>query len=241
VPVLLFLYPNETPAAITSISLTVACFNAISGSIAYGRLKRIDYKSGLFFSLTAIPGAIIGAYIISFLNRSIFQYVFGVIVLIVAAYLLARPGKKITLGFLQKRQTHRQLYDSQRNIYNYSFNLPSGMFIAFFVGVISGLLGIGGGIVHVPALTQVLCFPAHVATATSHFMVAITTFAAIDTHVVSGTFSGDIGVTLVLSAGVVVGAQFGARLSEKVTGVLIVRLLALGLIIVALRLLIAPI
>jgi hypothetical protein len=47
--ILLFLYPQETPATITSITLTVAFFNALSGSIAYHRLRRIDYRSGLFF------------------------------------------------------------------------------------------------------------------------------------------------------------------------------------------------
>ncbi len=65
VPILLFLYPQETPATITSITLTVAFFNALSGSIAYGRLRRIDYRSGLLFSLVAVPGAIIGALMVA--------------------------------------------------------------------------------------------------------------------------------------------------------------------------------
>ncbi|MFH1646399.1 MAG: sulfite exporter TauE/SafE family protein [Chloroflexota bacterium] len=240
VPVLLFLYPDESPATITSITLTVAFFNALSGSIAYGRLKRIDYRSGLFFALTAVPGAIIGAFLIGFLSRTVFQYIFGAILLMVAAYLLARPGRKASSRFLLKWPTSRRITDSRENVHSYSFSLPVGMVIAFFVGVISGLLGIGGGIIHVPALTQILGFPAHIATATSHFMVAITTFAAIGTHLVSGTFTSDIGRVLVLSAGAVIGAQFGARLSQKVSGVLIVRLLAVGLAIVALRLLVAP-
>jgi uncharacterized membrane protein YfcA len=240
VPILLFLYPDESPATITSITLTVAFFNALSGSIAYGRLKRIDYRSGLFFAMMAAPGAIIGAYIITFLNRSIFQYVFGAVIIIVAVYLLLYPGNKVSKHLLFGWQTTRHVTDRQENTYIYSFNLPVGMVIAFFVGVISGLLGIGGGIVHVPALTQILGFPTHIATATSHFIVAITTFAAIDTHLVSSTFTSNIGVAAVLSAGAVIGAQFGARLSQRVTGVLIVRLLAVGLSIVAVRLLIAP-
>jgi uncharacterized membrane protein YfcA len=240
VPILLFLYPGETPAAITSITLTVAFFNALSGSIAYGRLRRIDYRSGLVFSLTAVPGAIIGALIIAFLSRQVFQYIFSALLIILAAYLLVRPGTRMTGGILLKWQTVRNITDSQRRVHTYSFNLPVGMGIAFCVGLVSGLLGIGGGIIHVPALTQVLSFPTHIATATSHFIVAITTFAAIDTHLVSGTFFSDISKTLVLSGGAVIGAQFGARLSQKVTGVLIVRLLAAGLALVALRLLIAP-
>lgn len=244
VPILLFLYPDETPATITSITLTVAFFNALSGSIAYSRLKRIDYRSGLLFSLVAVPGAIVGAFIINFLSRGVFQYVFGSLLLVIAAYLLVRPEKKITSSILLKWQTVRNITDSNHNVHRYVFNLPLGMTIAFFVGIVSGLLGIGGGIIHVPAMTQMLSFPIHIATATSHFVVAISTFAAIDTHLVAGTFIrneiSDIGRVMVLSAGAVIGAQFGARFSQKVKGSLIVRLLAIGLVIVALRLLIAP-
>jgi uncharacterized membrane protein YfcA len=240
VPILLFLYPDETPATITSITLTVAFFNALSGSIAYGRLKRIDYRSGLLFSLTAIPGAIIGAYLIDFLGRSVFQYVFSSLLLLVSAYLLLRPERKGSVASPSRWWVNRDITDSQNNNYKYSFNLSIGMVIASAVGVVSGLLGIGGGIIHVPAMTQILFFPIHIATATSHFVVAISTFAAIMTHIIAGTFTGDIGRVAVLSAGAVIGAQFGARISHRVKGSLIVRLLALGLTVVALRLLIAP-
>jgi uncharacterized membrane protein YfcA len=240
VPILLFLYPGDTPATITSVTLTVAFFNALSGSIAYGRLKRIDYRSGLLFAMTAVPGAILGAYLIHFLSRGVFQYIFGAVLLIISAYLLVRPQKQMVNNFLLKWQTARRITDRQQNVHSYSFNLPTGMGIAFGVGIISGLLGIGGGIIHVPALTQILGFPTHIATATSHFTISITTFAAIATHLVSGTFTSDISRAVVLSAGAVIGAQFGARLSQRVTGTLIVRLLAVGLALVALRLLIAP-
>ncbi len=239
-PILLFLYPDETPATITSIALTVAFFNALSGSIAYGRLKRIDYHSGLLFSAVAVPGAVIGAYVIDFLGRSVFQYVFGSLLLLVSAYLLLRPERGVSASSGSRWQVSRDITDSQNNNYRYSFNLLIGMAIASAVGVIAGLLGIGGGIIHVPAMTQVLFFPIHVATATSHFVVAISTLAAIITHIIAGTFTSDIGRVAVLSAGAVIGAQFGARLSQRVKGSLIVRLLALGLAIVAIRLLIAP-
>jgi uncharacterized membrane protein YfcA len=101
---------------------------------------------------------------------------------------------------------------------------------------LSGLLGIGGGIIHVPVLTQVLNFPVHIATATSHFVVATSTLAASITHAVSGSFTR-VGETVVLSAGAILGAQVGARLSRRIPGALIVRMLAVALAIVAVRLL----
>lgn len=188
VPILLFLYPEAKPATITSITLAVAFFNALGGSIAYGRFKRIDYHSGLLFSLCGIPGAILGASITTFLSRGVFQYVFGVFLIIIAAYLLIRPERTHIMNPNIRGQNTRKLTDRENHIYIYSFNRFTGMAIAFVVGFIGGLLGIGGGIMHVPALTQVLNFPTHIATATSHFVVAVTTLAAVITHIVTGAF-----------------------------------------------------
>ena len=239
VPILLFLYPQDTPVTITSITLSVAFFNALSGSIAYGRLRRIDYRSGLLFSLASVPGAIIGSNITASLSRGIFQTIFAVTLLLVASYLMIRPERR-GRGIATAVHAVREITDSHGNTFTYSYNRIWGIAIAFGIGLMSGLLGIGGGIIHVPALTQLLCFPVHIATATSHFVVAITTFAAVITRVVTGAFTEGVRRVAVLSAGAIVGAQFGARLSQRVPSVLIVRLLAVGLAIVAIRLLIVP-
>ncbi|HEX2387234.1 MAG TPA: TSUP family transporter, partial [Candidatus Binatia bacterium] len=61
VPLLLLYYPQESADTITSISLAVVFFNALSGSTAYARARRIDYYSGLLFALAAVPGAVLGA------------------------------------------------------------------------------------------------------------------------------------------------------------------------------------
>jgi uncharacterized membrane protein YfcA len=240
VPILLFLYPNESPATITSITLTVAFFNALSGSVAYGRLKRIDYRSGLLFSLAAAPGSIIGATTTLFISRGPFQYIFGAVLLLIAGYLIIRPQRDL-LPSIITGHVKRKITDSQNKVYIYSFNRPIGIAIAFGIGFIGGLLGIGGGIIHVPALTQLLNFPTHIATATSHFVVAITTFTAVGTHIVTGAFIEGIRRALVLSIGALIGAQFGARLSQRISGTLIIRLLSIGLLLVALRLLVAPV
>lgn len=241
VPILLFLYPHDSPANITSTTLAVAFLSALSGSIAYGRLKRIDYRSGIFFSLSAVPGSVIGASITTLLNRNIFQIVFGISLIMVAIYLLMRPEKLNTTPFIKAGRTTRKITDSSGNTFSYSFSLPVGMAIAFGVGLVGGLLGIGGGIMHVPVLTQILGFPTHIATATSQFVVATTTIAAVTVHAVSSAFTQGIPRTAALSAGAIVGAQIGARLSQRISGPWIVRLLALALCLVAVRLLIAAI
>lgn len=241
VPILLFLYPQDTPATITSITLTVAFFNTLSGSVAYGRLKRIDYRSGLLFSLAGVPGTIIGASVTTLLDRGVFQIIFGVALLLTAIYLMIRPVRKGSSLSANTNHAVRKITDRRGNSYTYSYSRILGMAIAFGIGLLSGLLGIGGGIIHVPALTQVLHFPVHIATATSQLVVGATTFSGIITHIFTGAYAHGVRRALVLSAGAIIGAQFGARLSQRISGILVVRLLAGGLAVVAIRLLIVSV
>ena len=83
-------------------------------------------------------------------------------------------------GFLHKGQTfggtaHRHPTSAEMGPLT-SPVMRLGMGLSFLVGVISSLFGIGGGIVHVPFLIVILGLPVHAATATSHFVLAITTF-----------------------------------------------------------------
>ncbi len=220
---------------ITAMSLTVSFFNALSGSIAYVRLQRIDFYSGLLFSVSAIPGAIVGAVLNTHLDRNIFQMIFAIILFFVAIYLLIRPLRAAKTKN-KTRNFERHLVDRYGNRYDYSYNRILGFSFAFFIGIVSGLLGIGGGIIHVPVLTQILGFPVYIATATSQFVVGTSTLSASITHLFTDSFSGIAGETLVVALGAVVGAQIGARLSRKIPAVVIVRILAIALIIVAIRL-----
>lgn len=235
VPILFFLYPEDSPATITSITLTVAFFNALSGSIAYSRLKRIDFRSGLIFAITGIIGAIIGANITALLSRDIFQVIFGVVLLIAATYLMIRPVR-INTSSHKTGHTKIQISDKQGNSYSYSYSCPLGLIISLGVGFCSGLLGIGGGIIHVPLLTQILSFPVHIATATSQLIISLTTLSAVITHIIAGVYTEGIRRAAVLSFGAIIGAQLGARISSRVPAALVVRLLALGLIVVGIRL-----
>ena len=123
--------------------------------------------------------------------------------------------------------------------HSFSYHLPTGVGVSLLVGYFSSLLGIGGGIIHVPVLVQVLNFPVHIATATSHFILAIMAFTGTLVHVATGTFPHGVYLTLALSAGVLAGAPLGARLSNRLSGSWIIRALAVALAFVALRILLA--
>jgi len=81
-----------------------------------------------------------------------------------------------------------------------------------------------------------LNFPVHIATATSHFILSVMALAGTLTHIVTGTFQSGVRRTIMLSLGVVIGAQFGARLSNRIKGDWIIRGLAVALALVGLRL-----
>jgi len=241
VPILLLLYPEKSPELITSISLAVVALNAISGSISYAFKKRIDYKSALIFCITTLPGSVIGAYSTQFISREVFNIVFGVLLFILSVVLFIRPlkktdGKSVTdlKAFWPIKRT---VVDKAGTSYSYAYNGITAISLSFFVGIASSLLGIGGGIIHVPAMVNLLNFPVHLATATSHFVLALMGMTGTSVHYLNGDLDGGMNEILFLGIGVIAGAQLGAALSQKVKGVIIIRSLAAALGIVAIRVL----
>jgi uncharacterized membrane protein YfcA len=107
------------------------------------------------------------------------------------------------------------------------------------VGFISPILGIGGGIIHVPALINWLQFPVHVATATSHFILAVMSVVSVIVHIVQGSYQDPAILRMVvfLGIGAIVGAQIGAYFSHRVRGRAIERALAVSLGLVGIRIL----
>jgi uncharacterized membrane protein YfcA len=156
---------------------------------------------------------------------------FGVLLLAIAAVLVISPGKKSATRIAQTS------YRSS-GIGNLDFTtLVIGALVSTAFGFLSSFLGIGGGILYVPALVYLLRVPVHVATATSLFVLMITAFAGSATHFVSGLFHTGTARAVALSIGAVVGAQAGAVLSQKIQGQWIIRSLALALGLVGIRLL----
>jgi uncharacterized membrane protein YfcA len=251
VPILLLIYPNENTELITSMSLAVVFFNALSGSWAYSRMKRIDYKSGIIFAIATIPGAIVGAVSTAYLPRQIFDIFFGVIMLIAGIFLwlsatddhlpLIKPAPRVSDEYDSSRLTVRDFVDADGVQHHYAFNPFVGIVLSIFVGFLSSLLGVGGGFIHVPALTRLLNFPVHVATATSHFVLAVMALTGTLVHVANGVFAHGIHRTAILAVGVILGAQAGAHLSNRVGGMLIIRGLAVALVFVGIRLILTEI
>ena len=234
-PVLLLLYPDISPEVLTGISMSVVMLNAASGTIAYVRQRRIDYRNGVLFALATVPGTIIGVWLVRYLKIDTFSLMFGILLLLVAAFVWLRPQKEPPAC---EGNTACIITDRYGEKFVYSVNRLLGTAFSFIVGFIAGLLGIGGGVIHVPLLVYLLRFPVHIATATSHFILVFTTLTGVIAHFVLKTEIRDWLVVVFLALGIVPGAQLGATLARRFHGNLIVRLLSLALVLLGLRLLI---
>ena len=237
VPVLLLLYPHDTPAKLTAISLAVVFANASSGSFSYYRLRRADYRSGLWLAAATLPGGVVGAIVVNAIPRGAFEVIMGTALLAVGSYLLVRPSTRMPLLTSARFVAERTITDSSGRSYSYRFNLGLAMLLSVGVGFLSSVLGIGGGIIHVPLLTTFFSFPEHIATATSHFVLMFMAGAATGTHAVEGDYANSVAITIALGVGVLAGAPIGAAISNRIRGLWIVRLLAVALGIVGVRLL----
>jgi uncharacterized membrane protein YfcA len=236
-PILLLLYPHEPAQTLTAISLTAVFFNAASGSAAYARQRRIDYRSGIVFALT-IPGAIGGALLVGVVSRQVFDTIMGAVLAALAVWLIA--GERWPLREARGHLERRTLVDRNGETYEYSVPVRRGAVFSLGVGFLSSFLGIGGGVVHVPLLVRAFGFPTHIATATSHFVLAIMAGTGTLTHVLLGSFHHHgLRRTVALSIGVVAGAQLGAHVSLRLRGEAIQWLLAAALLVLSARLLIA--
>ena len=239
-PVLLLLYPHADPQALTAITMGVVFLTALSGTAAYARLRRIDYRNGIYFALATVPGTILGVLVLNYIPQRVFEAIFGAALLIFSVIIWMRPK----LGESQpstSKGTPTTLVDRRGEIFTYSCNRRLGIALSFAVGFVAGLLGIGGGIIHMPVLIYVLCFPAHVATATSHFILVFTGLTGTLTHAASGSYAQVWQILLPIAIGVIPGAQLGAWLSHRVKGLVLVRLLVLALVLAGARLLVVGI
>jgi uncharacterized membrane protein YfcA len=235
-PFLLFLYPLENTGFVTGISLAVVFVNALSGSVAYARMGRIDYRSGLIFSLATIPGAIMGALSTAYIPRRAFDLIFGSLLMAVSILLMVKPQRKEPKDEYHPRfRVWRKVREKNGVEHTFSYNYLTGTGFSFFIGYFSSVLGIGGGIIHVPVLVYLLHFPVQIATATSLFILMVTAGTGTGVHMFTGTFFSGLGQTAALAVGVLFGAPLGAGLSRRIQDYRLIRALAFAMVLVGIR------
>jgi len=248
VPAFLLLHYDSRVAAGTSIF--VVLLNAASGSIQYLRQRRVDIRSAIVFAVAGIPGAWLGAAIDQVIPQRVFLFVFAAL-LVWAAIRLLTTSKRAPaeLGAEAHRDdeprpglvddesrgiTSRDFRDRQGIRHTYRYNLAGGVLISIGAGFLASALGVGGGLVQVPAMIYMFAFPTHVAIATSTLVITLTALFGTASHALYGDVAW--APAILVGAGAVVGAQIGSRLAKRVPEKPLLRLLAAAVIVTAAKL-----
>ncbi len=240
VPVLLVLFPEAPPTIISSISLTVVFVNAVAATVGNLRARRIDLRTASLLAVGAVPAAVAGAYASNLVSRSHFETYFGVMLLLGAVYVLWRAASATPL--------HSSLHDPNREIrerggpvYRFYVNALVAGIISPLGGFLSSFFGIGGGVIHVPAMTFLLNMPTPVVSATSLFVLVPTSLAGVLARMLAGQYTQGWRRAGLLGLGAIVGAQIGVHLSTRVNQRVTLTILAIGMVLVGARQLLAGI
>ncbi|MBI4766563.1 MAG: sulfite exporter TauE/SafE family protein [Deltaproteobacteria bacterium] len=234
VPVLILFYGFSPQHAIAT-SMTVVMLNAISGTFSYIAQKRIDYEIGIKYAAAAGPGVFIGALLSQFFNVTSFHVIFGILLIALSYYLFSGKEFSVVRTKVPQVPAMRYVEDAAGQKFSYAPDMSVGLASSSLIGVFSGLFGVGGGIFHVPLMYSVLGIPVHIATATSHCILAITSFLGV--IVFAGLGFIDFDYAVVLGIGTILGAVWGARLSLTTNPRIIKKIIAFCLFLMALKLL----
>ena len=265
VPFLMIFY-QYVHVDIIATSLMVILFNVAAGSYFYYRQGRIDLVNGTKMGLVAIPGALLGTFITHFFTIDFLRIIFGLLLLGLGVYVFATSivgAMKAQAATKRNRNemdddedeirlkksevsyngqfeglTKSVIRDSTGTKYVFWFNQKLALTISAIIGFIGPLIGIGGGVFHVPALTEILKFPTHIATATVHYVLLICVFFALIPYISMGAVH--YGVAVPMGIGSIFGARLGAQLSRKYSSQTLFKLLSVGLFLLSLRLLFFP-
>jgi uncharacterized protein len=214
VPVLTFF--GFSPTLASSNSIFAVFSNAAASSISYAKQRRIQYSIGLKLGLLSIPGTIVGAYISSDIAPSLFKILFAFILISASIYIF----------------TKRKIESKSHNLSKQIMVLAIGA--SFLAGIISGLFGVGGGIVFVPLMIIAMGLSMKNAAPTSQFILLFSSMSALVTHSILG--HPDFYQALLLSAGAFGGGLMGARLSIEIKESALKILISVAMIAAAVKL-----
>ena len=220
---IMFMTPSTFSSApqIVGTSLFVVFLNALSGTLAYIKQKRVFFNAAIPFAIATLPGAFFGSYIADFFNGQTLNLSFGSFLLLMSAimYWNSSRAKKMDPSF---------------DPHTFKYNKTIGLVSSMGVGFLSSIFGIGGGIIHVPLMIYLLHFPTHVATATSHFVLAVSSFIGVVSHAILHHIIWMPAISI--GIGAIIGAQIGAQISKKTKPKIILILLSFALFALGLRL-----
>ncbi|MFG2177525.1 sulfite exporter TauE/SafE family protein [Streptomyces abikoensis] len=199
VPILVYLAGQDTKQAITT-SLFVVGVTSLAGLVSHARAGRVRWRTGTLFGLAGMAGAYAGGRAAAYIPDTVLLVAFALMMLATAAAMLRGPRKNPQ--HKNPQQAHREL------------PLHRLLLQGLVVGVVTGILGAGGGFLIVPALALLAGLPMGIAVGTSLLVIAMNSFAGL-----AGHFSGahlDWSLALAVTAVAVLGSLIGGRFAGRI-------------------------
>jgi uncharacterized protein len=246
-PLLIFI--GIPPAVAVASAANQLVGASVSGAIAHWRRGNVDFQMGFVLLIGGFLGSGLGVWLFAVLRRNgqvelavsvlyvALLGVLGVMMLIESTRAILR--QRHPHGARRKLHTHMWIHGLplkmrfRRSKLYISATVPAGL--GFLVGILSAVMGVGGGFVMVPAMIYMLGMPTAVVPGTSLLQIV---FVAANVTVLQAVGNGtvDAVLTMVLLVGGVVGAQLGTRFGGYLRGEQLRALLALLVLAVAVKL-----
>lgn len=246
----LLIFYNIPPAVAVATGANQVVASSVSGLLSHLKRGGVDFKLGSVLLVGGIAGAVVGVQIYSYL-RSLGQL--DLIVSLLYVVFLGTIGSLMLVESLNAiRQSGKGNHTNTRKPgqHNWIHRLPFKMrfrasrlylsvipvlALGFLIGVLASIMGVGGGFIMVPAMIYLLKVPTRVVIGTSLFQIIfVAAFTTLAQAVTNQTV--DVVLAVLLMFGGVVGAQYGAKVGQKLRGEQLRALLAGLVLLVALRL-----
>ena len=213
----------------------VASIATSSGSAsAYVKEGMTNIRLGMFLEIATSVGAVLGAVIALWMPTNAIAVVFGVVLFFTA---VMQNRQKVDHVGVKGSALAMKLklfgsYPTKEGVQNYELtNVPGGFLVMVVAGALSGLLGIGSGVLKVLAMDSCMKVPFKVSTTTSNFMIGVTAVTSAVVYLQRGYI--EPGIAFPIMVGVLGGALTGAKLLKHLNVSLLRKIFAVAILLVA--------
>ncbi len=236
IPVLTLAFGVDFHYAIGAALVASIATSSGSGS-AYVKEGITNVRLGMFLEIATTIGAVAGALIAIWLNNSAIAIIYGLVLILTAA--MQQRQKSDHNGVVGSEMARRmRLFgtfpqkDGTKKAYQLK-HVGGGFSVMLIAGVLSGILGIGSGVLKVIAMDGIMKVPFKVSTTTSNFMMGVTACASAVVYIQRGNIVPGIACPVLI--GVLFGALTGARLLKSLDVRTLRRIFCIAILLVAMN------
>lgn len=234
IPLLTLVFGIDFHYAVGAALVASIATSSGSGS-AYVKEGITNIRLGMFLEIATVIGAVIGAFVAYYLNSNVIAVIFGMTLTLTATMQLIKKqnhegvkgselARKLKLyGTWPQKDGSLQAYELK--------NVAGGFGVMTVAGVLSGILGIGSGVLKVIAMDNLMKVPFKVSTTTSNFMMGVTACASAVVYLQRGNIAPGIAFPVLI--GVLAGSLTGARLLKVLDVRLLRRIFSFAVYLVA--------